>query len=279
MTKEKYMIALDMDGTLLNSKGKITENTLTVLKSLMEAGHDIVPASGRAFPVLPEELKQLEGIRYAVLENGAVIWDWKRQRPVCTDRLPEGTAQEILSHVKTEYPDTRYYTEVMADGIVWAEEADVPFYESAGVDGNFAEYMMKDHVFARGLHNRSDILQKAEKLNLYFEDPEKSATLRARWESRQDVCVTTSVSGNAEFTASDVNKGRGLEKLCKRLGFRREYVVAVGDNENDMEMLEFAGNSAAMGNASKTVKMVARCVTEDNDHDGAAVFLKETFAL
>lgn len=78
MTKEKYMIALDMDGTLLNSRGKITEHTLNVLKSLMDAGHDIVPASGRAFPILPKEIKGLAGIRYAVLENGAVLWDWKK---------------------------------------------------------------------------------------------------------------------------------------------------------------------------------------------------------
>lgn len=207
MTKESCMIALDMDGTLLNSQGKITENTLNVLKRLMDAGHDIVPASGRAFPILPEEIKALAGIRYAVLENGAVIWDWEKQTPICSSRLPAGTAQEILRYVRAEYADARYYTEVMADGIVWAEEADAPFYENADVEGNFAEYMLKDHAFARDLHKRADILEKAEKVNLYFEDHEKSAALRAHWAKRQDVCVTTSVSGNAEFNAAGVNKG------------------------------------------------------------------------
>ena len=274
MTKESYMIALDMDGTLLNSKGKITDNTLKVLKRLMDAGHDIVPASGRAFPILPEEIKALAGICYAVLENGAVLWDWRKQTPICSSRLPKGAAQEILSYVRIEYPDTRYYTEVMADGIVWAEEADLPFYEHADVEGNFAEYMLKDHAFARDLHERTDILQKAEKINLYFEDREKSAVLRAHWAKRQDVCVTTSVSGNAEFNVAGVNKGLGLSQLCERLGRGCEYVIAVGDNENDAEMLEWAGISAAMGNAAEAVKKKARYVTEDNDHDGAAAFLQ-----
>ena len=70
---EKYMIAVDMDGTLLNNKGKITERTLNTLKTLLDAGHYVVPASGRAFPILPEEIKSLSGIQYAILENGAVI--------------------------------------------------------------------------------------------------------------------------------------------------------------------------------------------------------------
>ncbi len=274
MTKDKYMIALDMDGTLLNSQGKITEHTLNVLKSLMDAGHDIVPASGRAFPILPEEIKGLAGIRYAVLENGAVIWDWKKQLPVCSSRLPEGVAQEILRYVKIECPDTRYYTEVMAEGIVWAEEADRPFYEDAGIAGDFAAYMLKDHAFARDIHERTDILQKAEKINLYFEDHEVSAALRAHWAKRHDVCVTTSVSGNAELNAPDVNKGRGLENLSERLGIGREHVIAIGDNENDAEMLAWAGISVAMGNAAEAVKGKSRYVTEDNDHDGAAAFLQ-----
>ena len=274
MTKEKYMIALDMDGTLLNSRGKITEHTLNVLKSLMDAGHDIVPASGRAFPILPKEIKGLAGIRYAVLENGAVLWDWKKQLPICSSRLPEGVTQEILRYVRKEYPDSRFYTEVMAEGIVWAEEADRPFYEGAGIEGDFAAYMLKDHAFARDLHERADILQKAEKLNLYFEEHEVSVALRAHWAKRQDVCVTTSVSGNAEFNAPGVNKGRGLAKLSERIGIGRDRVIAIGDNENDVEMLEWADISVAMGNAAEAVKRKARYVTEDNDHDGAAAFLQ-----
>ncbi len=279
MTKERYIIAVDMDGTLLNSKGKITENTVTTLKLLLDAGHYIVPASGRAFPILPEEIKNISGIQYAVLENGAVVWDWKKKMPISASLLPDGVAQQLLLQVKAEYPDERYYTEVIAGGIVCAEEADIPYYKDATIEGNFEEYMLKDHEFVMDIHNRADILQRAEKINLYFEDRDVSETLRKSWGKRGDVSVTTSVSGNAEFTSPDVNKGAGVAKLGRLLGIEKDHIIAIGDNENDVDMFDEAGISVAMGNASDSIKNKAVHVTYDNDHDGAAVFLQGYFKL
>ena len=87
---EKYLIALDMDGTLLDSQGKITKRTIEVLKELIQKGHYIVPASGRALTLLPKEILELEGIQFAVLENGAVVWDWKNRCAIKQELLPKG---------------------------------------------------------------------------------------------------------------------------------------------------------------------------------------------
>lgn len=279
MTKERYIIAVDMDGTLLNSKGKITENTVTTLKHLLDAGHYIVPASGRAFPILPEEIKNISGIQYAVLENGAVVWDWEKHIPISARLLPDGMAQQLLLQVKAEYSYERYYTEVMAGGVVFAEKSDMPYYKDATIEGNFAEYMLKDHEFVRDIHNRADILQRAEKINLYFENYDASKELRRRWEKRNDLSVTTSVSGNAEFTSPAVSKGVGVAKLGSLLGIEKDHIIAIGDNENDLDMFETAGISVAMGNASDSIKNKAVHVTCDNDHDGAALFLQRYFRM
>ncbi len=279
MTKERYIIAVDMDGTLLNSKGKITENTMTTLKSLLEAGHYIVPASGRAFPILPEEIKTLSGIQYAVLENGAVVWDWKKQTPISVSLLPKGVAQKILQQVKAEYPQERYYTELIAGGMAYAEENDRPYYQDATIEGDFVAYMLKEHTFVAGIHNRTDILQRAEKINLYFENSAVSEGIKKEWRKRSDVGVTSSVRGNVEFMSPTASKGEGLAKLSGLLGIDRNHIIAIGDNENDVEMFDVAGISVAMGNASDAIKNKAVHVTEDHDHDGAAVFLQKYFKM
>ena len=98
-------------------------------------------------------------------------------------------------------------------------------------------------------------------------------------EGSDDVAVTTSISGNAEFNAAGVDKGVGLAMLRTKLGIDRMHVIAFGDNENDLEMLEGAGIGVAMGNSKQYVKDAANEVTGDNDHDGVAEFLERFFGL
>lgn len=107
-----------------------------------------------------------------------------------------------------------------------------------------------------------------------FDDMETSRALREKWKDLDDVAVTTSISGNAEFNAAGVDKGVGLAMLRTKLGIDRMHVIAFGDNENDLEMLEGAGIGVAMGNSKQYVKDAANEVTGDNDHDGVAEFLE-----
>ena len=143
---EKYMIAVDMDGTLLNNKGKITERTLNTLKTLLDAGHYVVPASGRAFPILPEEIKSLSGIQYAILENGAVIWDWAKKLPLFVKLMPDSMAQRILQKVREDYQKEKYVTELIAAGFVCAEANDKPLFGMGWFGKNFEEYMTNTYL-------------------------------------------------------------------------------------------------------------------------------------
>ena len=275
---EKYMIAVDMDGTLLNNKGKITERTLNTLKTLLDAGHYVVPASGRAFPILPEEIKSLSGIQYAILENGAVIWDWAKKLPLFVKLMPDSMAQRILQKVREDYQKEKYVTELIAAGFVCAEANDKPLFGMGWFGKNFEEYMLSNHEYIEDIHERVDILQKAEKINLYFEQRDIAAEVRKYWGNIPGICVTTSVGGNAEFTAANVNKGTGIAYLRKHLGIDKSHIIAIGDNENDVEMFEEEGISVAMGNARDEIKKKAAHVTIDNDRDGAARFLLDFFS-
>ena len=271
---EKYLIAMDMDGTLLNSQGKVSKKTVEVLNRLMQKGHYIVPASGRAFTLLPKEVLQLEGIQYAVLENGAVVWDWKNQWAIKQESLPKGLAKAILADIEKQ-TFAGYCAEIIVNGKVYADMETQKELDCPGSPENFVRYMRQNHIFIENLSSRTDLLDTAEKLNIYFDDVKLSEIVRAKWRTESQLNVTTSVSGNAEFTAAGINKGYGIKILQQHLGIPKEHCIAIGDDENDLEMFGQVHMAVAMGNAKENVKRAADEITLDCDNDGAAVYLEK----
>lgn len=215
---DRYWIAVDMDGTLLNSRGQISERTCAVLQKCLDQGHHVLPATGRALPLLPEKIKNLSGISYAVLGNGSVVWDWKKTCALYKKCLPEGSAEQILKDVREMYrvhqekagKESRYYAEVISDGKVYADSLDREYFLTAEIEGNFAEYMLSNHAYVKRLEDQSEILKKAEKINIFFEDVLLSKKIREKWQKVKGIYTTTSVAGNAEFTAEGINKGEDL---------------------------------------------------------------------
>ena len=271
---EKYLIALDMDGTLMNSQGKVSKRTIEVLNRLIQKGHYIVPASGRAFTLLPKEILELQGIQFAILENGAVVWDWKNQSAIEQKLLPKGMVEAILDDIEKQ-TSSGYFVEIIANGKVYTDVETLKEVESAKIEGDFADYMKENHIFLEGLFSKVELLNAAEKLNIYFEDTGLCERIREKWKNEPKLCVTTSVNGNAEFTARGINKGYGIQFLRRQLGISREQCIAIGDNENDLEMFGQVQIAVAMGNAKEEIKKAADEVTFDCDQDGVAIFLEK----
>ncbi len=276
----KYIIAVDMDGTLINSAGIVTERTVRVLQRLVDAGHFLVPASGRPYSLLPEEVRGIRGLEYGILENGAIVYDIQNEKIISQSPLPEGRAKAILADVwqESDQWSKRYFTELIADGIGYGDADEMKYIKEAKIGGSFVSYMENNHEFLPCIRDDDEILSKAEKLNIYFEDIAFSKSIRHKWSQDKSLAVTSSVYGNAEFNLSGVNKGVGIRYLMDYLKVDADHVIAIGDNGNDIEMLELAGLSVAMGNAADFVKAKCRYVTADCDHDGAAVFLEKFLA-
>lgn len=93
--------------------------------------------------------------------------------------------------------------------------------------------------------------------------------------SRLPLSLASSLAGNLEINAREANKGEGLKLLCRHLKLPMESVIAVGDNSNDVEMLRAAGLPVAVGNAVPAVKALAKEITDDCDHDGAAIIMEK----
>ncbi len=228
---KKYIIAVDMDGTLLNSENKISERNRNVLQRLIDDGHYVVPATGRTRELIPREFSVLRGVKWGIVENGCVVWDYDKNEMIWRKTMPKGMVSKILKDV--ENSDAKgWIAEAYANGIAYSD-ADARDYVASVVDKDllektFVDYFLSRHVYVKDFYHQEDILDQAEKINIYFDDMETSRALREKWKDLDDVAVTTSISGNAEFNAAGVDKGVGLAMLrTKLLGFDKDKIVKV----------------------------------------------------
>ena len=123
----------------------------------------------------------------------------------------------------------------------------------------------------------TDPVNTVEKFNLFFKKEREDDRTKAREALNQfsDLSITSSLGNNLEINHKDATKGNGLASLAAYLGLKKEEVMACGDGENDISMLDEAGIGVAMGNASDLVKRAADVVTLTNDQDGVAYAIEK----
>ena len=270
MNKDIRLIALDLDGTLLTTDKRVTERNLATLQRASEQGIFIVPVTGRIFRGLPQAVLDWPFLKYAILSNGAAIYDVLNDKMLCRAEIPLAQALEIMSWLDGQpliydcYMEGQgYMTEAM-----WQQ---IDAYAASPI---VAEYMksirtpvpeLKAHIRARG----SDI----QKIQAFCRDTDTQRRLLGHFPF-PNIAVSSSVPRNVEINREDATKGRALLALAEHLGLRREQTMAFGDGLNDITMIKSAGIGVAMGNAVDEVKRVADEITATNDEDGVAAVVE-----
>ncbi|MBO6040868.1 MAG: HAD-IIB family hydrolase, partial [Oscillospiraceae bacterium] len=225
-----------------------------------------VVASGRTRGIIPRPLLDNPRIRFLLTCNGSVIWDQEENRAIEEKLLPYDDAVAILRKAR-EYHCIR---EVSVDGMMYISECDV----EEETDLIFPKMRGRMHTLRTAVPDVEDFcVQKhmdPEKLLFFFRSTEAREPLRRWVEENFDLAITSSHPLGIEINTRGVSKGEALEKIAAKLGIARENVFAVGDSENDGEMIAFAGTGVAMGNAEDAVLQLTDLVTADNEHDGAA---------
>lgn len=262
----KYqLIALDMDGTLLNSRLEITPETRRALADADRAGKHVVLATGRCFSELREILAGLPEVRYLVCENGCCVYDCLTGETLHCDPVPEAEVRNILKVLEGE----RVVEQVFSENQSYINRGDDSWMEAC-LMGKYRETFRFSAILDPQLFERYKKQPfRIEKVNLYFESDEARERVRQKLSGRNIQAIGTMVY-LLECFSPDADKGRGLVKLCEKLGISMEEVIAVGDGSNDIEMLNAAGLSVAMGNGCKEAKAAADIITADCDHDGVA---------
>ena len=264
------LIALDLDGTTLNSENLLTEKTKETLQKTAKSEVVVVPVTGRCFKSLPRELldvREKAYVKYAITSNGAEIRDMKTKDILYSNYITPAGIDEIKKilcqldvmvevYVKgSAYIERSYYRKVKEKKIVYRDR----------------DYVLSTRVPVLGVKNLLDVHRyRIEKVALYFKNNKNRNEIWEQVKNIRNVHVTSSGSNNIEFMGESCSKADTLRILCSRLGIPMSETMAAGDSLNDMDMLEAAGFSVAMGNAEECVKQCADYITSDNYCDGLA---------
>ncbi len=269
------MIALDLDGTTLNSSNQLSERNKLTIEEAVRKGIKIVFSTGRAFTSLPEEIKNIKGIRYVITSNGAHIIDLTTGKPAHSEYLSESAVGQVAE--LTEKLDIQL--EVFYDGQAYIDEEYYNHIKKYGCSYRNAEYVLWSRKPVKGI-NTFMLKHKSEidNINICFSSLDLLEEARPIVEAISDAVITSSFKNNLEVGGPNTSKKNALIYVMNILDITKEELMACGDAPNDIPMIEFAGIGVAMGNAWGGTKDYADYVTGTNDEDGVALAI-EKFAI
>ena len=270
---EIKLIATDMDGTFLDDAKHAPEENINALSECAARGIHIVPATGRIINAIPDEIKNLPGVRYIIAVNGAVVADLETGKIISTCKMRTDLAVKIMEMARDSADDIMYDAHVGGMGRV-----DNRFYV------NVEHYVQSPGVVGLVRKSRQPVPdsiayvkecgEEVEKVNMLFVDMEARARMRERLSHIPEVVVTSAIANNLEINAAGADKGGALLRLAEYLGISREETMAFGDGENDLSMIKAAGMGVAMKNGEESVKTAADYVTVTNNEAGVAAAIR-----
>lgn len=269
------LIALDMDGTLLNRAGHLTDRTRKTLEEATKKGIHVVIATGRVLNAFPEEIFHVKGIEYAASSNGARVVRLKDRKTVYTNLISAEKAKELSPHIFQK----DLFLEIFYNGNVFVEEGCVARLDEYGLPRRYTEYMLRTRTRIESLKKAmEENISGLENININFGSMERKAQFWELLSNMKGITATSSFPHNIEIGGATTSKADGILHLCGLLDVLPEEVMACGDNFNDLQMLRFAGFSVAVENAEEEVKRHVDFVTKSNEEDGVA-FAIEKFVL
>ncbi|OIJ15285.1 hypothetical protein BKP35_05410 [Anaerobacillus arseniciselenatis] len=280
----KKLVAIDLDGTLLSSNLDISKRNITAIQKAQQQGHIIMICSGRA----PEDIKE-------------VLKDTPIECPIAGSNgtIIEANGSRLLE-VSIDNQSVKNVAAIL-------NENHFPFkvYTNKGifVEANFTERMkvlldenedIRKHFSARQIKLMTEQPKETEMLK-FFESIDhilqlenisvqkffiatfvgKEALISLLKEKVENIVITTSGPYNIEIMDTNGNKGNALKLMAEHYNVPIENTIAIGDNFNDLPMLEQSGFSIAMENGDPTIKERASAVTTANDEDGVATAIEK----
>ncbi len=274
-------IAFDLDFTILNSDKTLSPRLAAALAKAAEKGIVLVPVSGRAFHTFPACLKDLPGISYAVSSNGAAVYDTNTGERIHEALLSAVDVRRIMRSVSPYFLEGQIAYEAFLNGEAYAAVDYVNNPAAFGIYPGGVAYIKSsrkpvryiiDFIFehAKELESVDFILKNTGLFSMIAAGIKRSA---------ENITITSSVPFRLEVMSSAAGKDNGLSFVLDRLGIAPEEVLAFGDGDNDIPMLQLAGMGVALKNGTQQCRDAADAVTEGTvDEDGVAAFL-ESFVL
>ena len=253
------LLAADLDGTLLPGQGGISERVKAAIGRAQARGIAIVLASGRTFASTAAFARELRTDAPIICHQGALVKEPVTGRVLHEDLVPIDLMRDVVAFSRQHDLHVNVYID------------DQTYMEKPGIEvGLYSALSRRSH------HPVSDLMAALDR------NPTKCIWVSATLEGTEAILpqLRKAFEGRLRVVRSHplliegvmptVSKGRGLALVADHLGVAQAETVAIGDNENDLEMIEWAGLGLAMGNATSEVKAAADCVLPPISEDGAA---------
>lgn len=268
----KYkLVAIDMDGTLLNSNNEVSERTKIAIGKAKEQGVNIVLATGRILKSALQYGLDLDVGSPIIACNGAIIVNVQKEI-IYKKPMDKNTIENILDLAKRNniyyhfYDEYSFYANTLVDEVVG-------FYNTATAKLKGLELEINIFEEKREILDKNDL--NVLKFMFIDNNLDKLYKVRNELEQMGVLSISSSWDNNIEVMGNGVSKGESLKYLCNQLNVDRSQVIAIGDNENDLTMLEYAGLGVAMGNSKDCVQAISDYKTSTNNEDGVAKVIEK----
>lgn len=277
------LLALDIDGTLTDPNFQVPARNIAALRAAHEAGIEIILATGRRHDYALPIAQELGFPIWLISSNGALIRSSDGET-FFTDRLPARTARELIQYMD----EFRGHAVLTFDRPANVPGNDSLVLESADeLNNTVSRWLQVNRPYIKFVSPLEDALTEdplqamycgrvgvMERLQKRLSQAgflDKITVMRTQYDHR-DLCIL-------DILNRECSKGHALKRWAEERGLSREQIMAIGDNHNDLEMLEFAGVAVVMGNASNELKQNGWMVTGSNEESGVAQAVYDILGL
>lgn len=269
------MVCIDMDGTLLKKRKSISDESKKTIKEVADKGVKVVITTGRLYNNAGYYSDLVGASTEVIAANGAVIRTKRSDKVIFKKNIDKDICKKIMQAANECGLVLHLHT---MDTIITNS-----YISNAIARAVFSTKDNKDFLIdIKTVKNEKKL---NEVLEIYKDDivkcimfsisAERSEKFRKRLDELSDIVYYCSGHRSIEINAKDISKGNAVKFLAKHYGIKREEVICIGDNENDISMIEYAGLGIAMGNGIDKVKCIADYITDTNENDGVSKALKK----
>ena len=284
------LVAIDLDGTMLNPYGVVTDNTKKVIKNTIQKGVEVIIASGRPIDSIKTIAKEIGSEKYFIAGNGALIYDIQKDEIMYDKFLPRQKVLEIIKICEENsisynvYTDQTILATTLKYNVLYYQKENLKKEESKqtkiSIIDNLYDYVKnkKEDKFLKMTicdDNKTvfqSIIRKLRKIEGIEVLDVSHMSRKTIKQGTEEIAIEYYYT---EITVQNVDKWYAIEYLIEKLNISKEEVIAIGDNVNDKMMIQGAGLGVVMAGSVPEVNEIADTITTSNNDEGVAKILEK----